>query len=111
MHMTVERVSYLHESEIDELMNEIKHSLRPDEPNEALEVRRAVTLVRNGSVESYTYDSSSRTVVATINGVETVEVQLSFDDYEYSVYMRQFWLVFTSYRCCLPSLFTISFFN
>ena len=27
MHMTVERVSYLHESEIDELMNEIKHSL------------------------------------------------------------------------------------
>ncbi|MCZ2257558.1 SWIM zinc finger family protein [Sporosarcina sp. G11-34] len=78
MHMTVERVSYLHESEIDEQMNKIKHSLRPDEPNEALVVRRAATLVRNGSVESYTYDSSNRTVVATIKGVETVEVQLSF---------------------------------
>ena len=76
MHMTVERVSYLHENEIDELMNEIKHSLRPDEPDEALKVRRAVTLVRNGAVESYTYDSSRETVVATINGVETAEVRL-----------------------------------
>ena len=58
MHMTVERVSYLHENEIDEFMNEIKHSFRPDEPEEALEIQKAVTLVRSGAVESYSYDSS-----------------------------------------------------
>ena len=29
MNMTVERVSYLHENEINEFMNTIKHALRP----------------------------------------------------------------------------------
>ena len=34
MHMTVERVSYLHEKQIKEFMNDIKHALRPDVQNE-----------------------------------------------------------------------------
>jgi hypothetical protein len=79
MHMTVERVSYLHESEIEQFMNKIKHSLRPGEPNEAQELRRAVTLVRNGAVNSYNY-LSRETVGATIIGVETEEVRLSFNE-------------------------------
>ena len=79
MHMTVERVSYLHENEIKEFMNEIKHALRPDEQGEALEVRNAVKLVRNGSVKSYTYDPSDLTVVAIISGHDSAEVHLSFE--------------------------------
>ena len=85
--------------------------LRPDEPNEALVVRRALTLVRNGAVESYTYDSSGETVVATINGVETVEVRLSFTDMNADCTCGHVWLVFTPYRCRVSSLFTISFIN
>ncbi|MHA6259018.1 SWIM zinc finger family protein [Sporosarcina sp. CAU 1771] len=78
MHMIVERVSYLHEGEIEELMNKIKHSLRPDEPSEALLVQRAVTLVRNGAVSSYTYEASRNTAIASIRGVDTVDVNLFF---------------------------------
>ena len=62
MHMTVERVSYLHENELNEFMNVIKHSFRPDEQDEALEIRNAVTLVRSGAVDSYSYNASKQTV-------------------------------------------------
>ena len=79
MHMTVERVSYLHENELKNFMNEIKHALRPGEQDEALEIRNAVTLVRSGSVESYSYDPSKLTVVATISGQDSEEVNLSFE--------------------------------
>lgn len=78
MHMIVERVSYLHEGEIDGLMNKIKHSLRPDKPDEALLVQRAVTLVRNGSLNSYTYDATQNRVTASIRSVDSVDVNLSF---------------------------------
>ncbi len=57
MNMTVERVSYLHENEINEFMNAIKHALRPDIEPDALEIRRAVALVRNGATNSYRYGS------------------------------------------------------
>ena len=60
MNMTVERVSYLHENEIDEFMNAIKHALRQDVEANALEVRRAVALVRNGATNSYRYAPSGR---------------------------------------------------
>jgi hypothetical protein len=79
MHMTVERVSYLHEAELNNFMNEIKHSFRSDIPEEALEIQKAVTLVRSGSVESYSYDSSILTVHAEVNGTDDFdEVTLSF---------------------------------
>ena len=54
----------------------------PTNRDEALVVRRALALVRNGAVESYTYDSSGETVVATINGVETADVRLVVHPYE-----------------------------
>lgn len=79
MHMTVERVSYLHENELGDLMNEIKHSFRADLQDEAQIIQKAVTLVRSGAVESYSYDDAKRTVVATLSGDNRLEVQLSFD--------------------------------
>ena len=78
MHMTVERVSYLHENELKDFMNEIKHSFRPGEQDEASAIRNAVTLVRSGAVESYSYDTSNQTVAATLGGSNSVEVHLSF---------------------------------
>lgn len=80
MHMTVERVSYLHEEEIAKLMNVIKHSLHPDDPGEALIVRRALALVRNGAIDSYTYDSVEKKILVKISGVEIVDVKISFND-------------------------------
>ncbi len=81
MHMTVERVSYLHENEIMELIDNIKHALRPSEPEEAFEVRQAVTYVRGGNVHSFSYDASGRVVSAEIGNddITEAEVTLSFD--------------------------------
>ncbi|MBE1555678.1 hypothetical protein [Sporosarcina limicola] len=79
MQMTVERISYLHESEIDIFMNTIKHALQPGIDTEALEVRRAVTLIRNGSVGPYRFDTSDDAVLVTLLGVESEHVRLSFD--------------------------------
>lgn len=77
--MTVERVSYLHESEINEFMDAIKHALRPGVEEEALEVRRAVALVRNGAVDSYAYPPSEKIVTVTLLGTEPERVHLSFE--------------------------------
>ncbi|MER2088866.1 MAG: SWIM zinc finger family protein [Sporosarcina sp.] len=88
MNITVERVSYLHENEIDELMNAIKNTLGPGIEADALEVRRAVALVRNGATNSYTYDTSESTVVAGLLGVETERVRISFKHMETSCTCR-----------------------
>lgn len=80
MNMTVERVSYLHENEINEFMNAIKHALRPDIESNALEVRRAVALVRNGATNSYRYAPSEGAVIATLLGVDSENVRLSFNN-------------------------------
>ena len=79
MNITVERVSYLHENEIDEFMNGIKHALRPGVDAEALVVRRAVALVRNGATDSYAYNPSKNTVVASLFGGDSEQVILSFN--------------------------------
>ena len=49
MHMSVERFAYLHEREIDEWMNRIKLSFRPDVQEESAQIRKAVSLVRKGA--------------------------------------------------------------
>jgi hypothetical protein len=79
MNITVERVSYLHENEIDEFMNTIKNTLLPGVEADALEVRRAVALVRNGAADSYTYDTTESTVLASLLGVESEHVRLYFN--------------------------------
>ena len=80
MHMTVERVSYLHETELNNYMNEIKHAMRVDIPEQAAEIQKAVTLVRRGSVTSYSYNASNLTAQATVHENDLEEtVTLSFD--------------------------------
>lgn len=80
MQMTVERVSYLHENELIDYMNDIKHSFRPDESDEALEIQEAVKFVRSGAVDSYSYNPSEKKITALIaSGDEQIKVHLSFD--------------------------------
>lgn len=80
MHMIVERVSYLHEDELMELMNDIKHSLRPNVQEEAQIVQKAITFVRRGAVDSYLYDSANRLAVATIVDEDEFTVRMAFDN-------------------------------
>ena len=44
--MTVERVSYLHESEIDEFMNDIQHALQPGVDRDALSATSCCTCAK-----------------------------------------------------------------
>lgn len=76
MHITAERVSHLHERELIHFMDEIKHTIRPSEPDEAAMINEAVSLVRSGKVESYMYDSLNDIVVARL------------DDDAYNVYLH-----------------------
>ncbi|MFJ7934336.1 hypothetical protein [Sporosarcina sp. NPDC096371] len=77
--MTVERVSYLHESEIDEFMNSLKNSLQPGVESDATMVRQAVALVRNGSVGPYDLMPSAAVVTVNNQGTEPKRVHLSFE--------------------------------
>lgn len=78
MHMTVERVSYLHEREIDEFMNLIKHSFRPDVQAEAQTIRKAVSIVRKGVVFEYRYSQDGSTLESSLtDGIDHL-VKLTF---------------------------------
>lgn len=80
MQMTVERVSYLHENELTDYMNEIKHAFRPDNPADRDAIQDAVKLVRSGAVKSYSYNSSEKKITAVIHeGDNKINVHLSFD--------------------------------
>ena len=79
MNMTVERLSYLHENQIAELMDEIHQSLQPGLENDALQVRQAVTLVRNNAISSYRYGSHQEELWVSLNGAVPIAVRLSFD--------------------------------
>lgn len=74
--MTVERVSYLHEGEIDDFMNDIQHALQPGVAEDALMVRQAVVLVRNNAIVDY-MPAGDATSVMTI-GDKPHNVRLSF---------------------------------
>lgn len=80
MQMTVERVSNLHENELIDYMNEIKHTFRPDNPDDTHIVQEAVKLVRSGAVKSYSYNSSAIQITAIVqDGDDSVNVHLSFN--------------------------------
>ncbi|GKV57426.1 hypothetical protein NCCP2222_33730 [Sporosarcina sp. NCCP-2222] len=76
MHLTAERVSYLHEQDIEELLNVIKETCRPSVEKEAAIVQRAVHLVRQGAVQQYTYSDDE--VVVTLSAVVPFTVRLAF---------------------------------
>lgn len=79
MNMTVERISYLHENQITEFMYEIQHALQPGNEEDALEIRRAVTLVRNNAVSSYRYEANQEYLLVSLEGNQPAAVRLSFD--------------------------------
>ena len=78
MPMTVERVSYLHATTINEFLNTIQHTFHPGVDHEALEIRRAVALVRNNAVGSYTYASSEDDITVTVQGTKPEQVHIFF---------------------------------
>ncbi|WP_432363736.1 hypothetical protein [Sporosarcina sp. UB5] len=84
MHMSVERFSYLHEREIDEWMDRIKHSFRPDVQVESVQIRKAVSLVRKGAFLDFRILQGVSTLVATVadEGEQTVKLapSVSFKD-------------------------------
>ncbi|MEK3935770.1 hypothetical protein MKY41_10635 [Sporosarcina sp. FSL W7-1349] len=83
MHMTVERVSYLHEKEIETFLDEIKHALRPDIPGEAQVIRRATSHVRRNAVGPYRFTATPGEITAIIKEEpEPQEVLLSFPNME-----------------------------
>lgn len=83
MHMTVERVSYLHEKEIETFLDEIKHALRPDIPGEALTIRRATAHVRRNEVGPYRFTATPGEIKAIVNAEpEEEQVLLSFPKME-----------------------------
>lgn len=67
MHMSVERVSYLHEREIDGCMNMIKHTFRPGVQDEAQVIRKAVTLVRKGAFRSFRFSQDATAIEALLD--------------------------------------------
>ena len=80
MNMTVERLSYLHENQIDEFMDEIQQSLQPGLENDALQVRQAVTLVRNNAISILiATDPIKKSCGYSLNGAVPIAVRLSFD--------------------------------
>ncbi|MFS0575854.1 hypothetical protein AB1K83_09475 [Sporosarcina sp. 179-K 3D1 HS] len=80
--MTVERVSYLHEKEIETFLDEIKHALRPDVPVEAQEIRRATSDVRRNAVGPYRFTVTPGEITATVTEETEEQVLLSFPNME-----------------------------
>ena len=76
MHMSVERFAYLHERELDEWMNRIKVSFRPDEQDESAQIRKAVSLVRKGAFFDFRFSLDATVLIATVTdeGEQTVKL-------------------------------------
>ncbi|KXH84003.1 hypothetical protein [Sporosarcina sp. HYO08] len=83
MHMTVERVSYIHEDEINHFINEITHAFDPGNETESIAIRLAVSIVRKGVIEYKVNTSASEEiVVASLNDVDDHIVRIFFERME-----------------------------
>lgn len=71
---TVERISYLYETTINDMMHELQHSLQPGNHLDAQMVRHAVTIVRNGHVHSYRNKDNEIIVELADGSMETVRL-------------------------------------
>ncbi len=80
VHMTVERVSYIHEDELMGFMGEIKHTFRPDRQEDAQFIQGAVSAIRRNPVDAYTYNEAERTAIASIQNDETYTIRLVFEE-------------------------------
>lgn len=80
MHMTVERVSYMHDEDILALMDDIKHHFHPNQKEDEAQIQAAIKSVRLESVQSHTYDAANRIAAASIKqGDDTYKVRLNFE--------------------------------
>ncbi|WP_040287530.1 hypothetical protein [Sporosarcina koreensis] len=80
MRVAAERISYLHEREIEKMMKDIRYRFRPDQPEQADLVRRAITMVRRGAISSYRYSQDDGEVLAQLNDRASEFVRFSFGD-------------------------------
>ncbi|PIC64021.1 hypothetical protein CSV79_08865 [Sporosarcina sp. P13] len=82
MQMTIERIANLHEREIEEFMNHIKHTFQPSIQQQADIVRKAASLVRMNAIGAYRYTESEQSIMANISGTESEFARLSFQSME-----------------------------
>ncbi|WP_153730395.1 hypothetical protein [Sporosarcina obsidiansis] len=82
MQMTIERIANLHEHEIEEFMNHIKHTFQPSVPQKAEIIRKAASLVRMNAIGAYRYTESEQSLMANISGTESEFARLSFQTME-----------------------------
>lgn len=76
--MRVERISYLYEEQISDFIDDIQNSFRSDVPKEAMEIRKALSIVRLGAVTEYALSSSENRLEAQISGMQPETIELSF---------------------------------
>lgn len=82
MQLTIERIANLHEREIEEFMNNIKHTFQPSIAAHADIVRKAASLVRMNAIGAYRYTESEQSLMANISGTESEFARLSFQSLE-----------------------------
>ncbi|WP_301107069.1 hypothetical protein [Sporosarcina sp.] len=82
MQMTIERIANLHEREIEEFMNHIKHTFQPTVPQQAETIRKAASLVRMNAIGAYRYTQTEQSLMANISGTESEFARLSFQTME-----------------------------
>lgn len=80
LRVAAERISYLHEREIEKMMNDIHYTLRPDNPDQLELVRHAITAVRRGSISSYRYSQDDSEVLVQLNDRASEFVRFSFNE-------------------------------
>ncbi|PIC67953.1 hypothetical protein CSV71_02065 [Sporosarcina sp. P21c] len=78
MAITIERIANMHESQIEEFMNHIKHTFQPSVPAQAEIIRKAASLVRMNAIGAYRYTETEQSLMANISGTESEFARLSF---------------------------------
>lgn len=80
MRVAAERISYLHEREIEKMMNDVHYTFRPDSPDQSELIRNAITAVRRGAISSYRYSQDDGEVLAQLNDRASEFVRFSFEE-------------------------------
>lgn len=89
---TIEDIAGVHEQQIDEFMNDIKHTFQASDEKQAAAVRKAAMLVRMNAVGGVRYTADEQSVMANISGTESEFARLSFASMEpYCTCMEERW--------------------
>lgn len=78
MQTTAEHISYLHDHELQDYMNDIKNTFRSDNSLDVETIQKAITFVRSGAIQSYTHDPSKQVIsVYLLDNEEKITVNLA----------------------------------